>query len=112
MHRGQPHALHHHFHSDMPCRCDIDKDPRAEDPNNIDNLVIVYLIHQLRPIVGFLARVFRNIDKLMIQGIHYERECCRFVPVFDDERYPPQFLQEATSLGNTTVPNLPFGKFR
>lgn len=112
MHRGQPHALHHHFHTDTQCQCNIDNDPRAEDPNNIDNLVIVYLIHQLRPIVGFLARVFRNIDKLMIQGIHYERDCCRFVPVFDDERYPPEFLQAASHFGNTDVPNLPFGKFR
>lgn len=114
MYRGQPHALHHHFHSgESDCNCNIADDPQAEDPNNIDNLVVIYIIHQLQPIVGFLARVFKSVDTLMLHGIHYERQCCRFVPVFDSEEYSREFLEKVSSeRENSITPRLPFGRFR
>lgn len=114
IYKGQPHTLHHGFHNDEvlnihdECDCDITGDPNGTDEMNIDNLVTTYVIHQLKPIVKYLSKVFDNLNSLMIHGVYYELQDGNFVAIFDDGEYPGEFV-----VGDETIEeDVKFGSFR
>ncbi|CUM54608.1 uncharacterized protein AC631_04014 [Debaryomyces fabryi] len=116
IYKGQPHTLHNHFHrGENSCKCNIKEDINGESKLNIDNLVTTYIIHQLKPILQYLSMIFFKLDNLMIHGIYYEydQSTRRLKPIFDDEQYPPEFLEErAKEIKSGKIPDLPFGYFR
>ena len=116
IYKGQPHTLHNHFHrGEANCRCNVKEDLNGESKLNIDNLVTTYIVHQLKPILQYLSMIFFKLDNLMIHGIYYEfnHKARRLKPIFDDEEYPPEFLQEKSKeIQSGITPDLPFGYFK
>lgn len=94
MYKGDPNTLCTHYH-DESCECP-----------DIDALATVYVVHQLRPVVNFLALIFVNLDYLMVHGIYYQwcDEGKRMVTIFDEENYPEGF-------GSGQMSDLAFGSF-
>lgn len=116
IYKGQPHTLHNHFHrGEANCKCNVKEDLNGESKLNIDNLATTYVVHQLKPILEYLSMIFFKLDNLMVHGIYYEynHRARRLKPIFDDEEYPPEFLQEkAKEIKSGISPDLPFGYFR
>lgn len=58
---------------------------------DVDALVTTYILHQVRPLVNFLAQILPSVQSLMVHGLHYQRRSRGqpFVPVYDHENYPP-----------------------
>lgn len=108
IYKGQRHTLHSHFHKEYSKECDCEQES-GTDEYNIDNLVTVYIIHQLRPIIGYLSMIFFKLENLMIHGVYYEFVGGRLVPIYDEEEYPGGFSEPGEPEGE---PDGPFGKFR
>lgn len=111
IYKGQLHTLHHQFHLNDNCKCSTrpEDDPSGTSPLNIDNLVTTYIIHQLRPIVKYLSKIFQKLDNLMIHGIYYEMSPEGIMkPIFDDEAYPFGFERFQVD----PIPDLPFGCYK
>ncbi|CAH2352012.1 hypothetical protein CLIB1423_05S03642 [[Candida] railenensis] len=123
IYKGQSHTLHHQFHKhvhggdadeDCECKCFHTastpvNDPTGSSPLNIDNLATTYIIHQLRPIVEYLTKIFVELDSLMIHGIYYEKcEDGTMKSVFDADEYPTE-IKEMPIENNESIP---FGNFK
>lgn len=112
IYKGQPHTLHSHFHKTRDCNC-LQTDPSGKSPLNIDTLTTTYIIHQLAPIKDYLSMIFYKLDNLMIHGIYYQNVEGIMVPIFDNEEYPQELLQErAIEINEGLIPEVPFGQFR
>lgn len=109
--KGQPHTLHYNYHNKNSCHCELENDPLGLKVDNIDNLVTIYIIHQLNPFVDYLSTIFTNLDNLMIHGIYYEynSESKGLTPIFDRADYPNHFLDSNLTC---TKSDLPFAYFR
>lgn len=115
IYKGSPNTLHNHFHSNTKkCKCKVEEDPNGENDSNIDNLVTIYIVHQLRPIANFIPKFFLKLENLMIHGIYYEAKGLRMVPIFDSQEYPESFLQEMSLyyLKHLLEPLVAFGEFK
>lgn len=70
-------------------------------PADADDLVTTYILHQVRPVVEFLAAVFPNLDHLMVHGLHFEKRGSCFSSVFDPDSYPELGNTDTVDCGGT-----------
>lgn len=60
---------------------------------DLDTLACTYILHQIRPVLQFLAKHFSNLSLVMVHGLYYEKKMGEFQNVFDCEEYPDVLYQ-------------------
>lgn len=102
--------FHRDLHHGEACLC--------SDGDGLEEQAVTYLVHQCRPFLSFLWKLFPQLRQVMIHGIYFEKQGDVLQCVSDPQLHPseitrgclmPNSTYGVFSLANESAPGLSFG---